>query len=345
VGVRGDAGERREGAVFTGNRRSEKFAAMTNRVTEVLGIRYPILQGAMAWVSYAPLVAAVSEAGGLGIIGGTIMTPDMIRNEIRAVRQLTDKPFGVNIISLSPFIEQILEVLVEERVLVATYGTGNPRRIIDKLKPGGVMSFPVVPTPETARRAQDDGADGVIVSGREAGGHVGELTTMILVPQARDAVDIPLVAAGGIGDARGMLAAFALGAEGIQMGTRFICTREAPCHDNVKELILRSGPRDTLVTGNITGLPVRCLKNRMSETYANMEQTGKSKREMALFGAGRMQQAFQQGDIEDGSVMAGQVCGLIDDVPAVAELMQSMISGLGAALERAHALAEACATR
>jgi len=316
---------------------------MKNRVTELLGIRYPIFQGAMAWVSYAPLVAAVSEAGGLGIIGGTIMTPDQIRQEIRTVRELTDKPFGVNIISLSPFIAQILEVLVEEQVLVATYGTGNPSRIIEKLEPGGVMSFPVVPTPETALRAQNDGADGVIVSGREAGGHVGDLSTLIVVPQARDAVEIPLVAAGGIGDARGMVAAFALGAEGVQLGTRFICTQEAPVHDNVKELIQRSGPRDTLVTGNITGLPVRCIKNRMSETFAKMEKTGKSKAEMALFGAGKMQQAFQQGDIEDGSVMAGQVCGLIGGSPTVAEFMKELVAGLGQAMERARALVDACA--
>ncbi|MBT3222824.1 MAG: enoyl-[acyl-carrier-protein] reductase FabK [Proteobacteria bacterium] len=307
---------------------------MKTRITELLNIEYPILQGAMAWISYAPLVAAVSEAGGLGIIGGTIMTPNQLRDEIHQVRDLTDKPFGVNIISLSPWIAQILELLVEEQVLIATYGTGNPRKIIEQLKPGGVMSFPVVPSPNTAKRAQDDGADGVIVSGREGGGHVGDLTTMVLVPQARDVVDIPMVAAGGIGDARGMVAAFALGAEAIQMGTRFICTKEAVCHDNAKEFIVRSGPRDTLVTGNITGLPVRCLKNKMSQTYAEMESTGKPKAMMAMFGAGKMQQAFQLGDIEDGSVMAGQVCGLIDDVPTVAELIQSMMAGCDRVLDR-----------
>jgi enoyl-[acyl-carrier protein] reductase II len=299
--------------------------AMRTRVTELLGIRYPVLQGAMAWISYAPLVAAVSEAGGLGIIGGTIMTPTALRAEIRAVRALTDKPFGVNIISLSPWIDEILKVLVEERVLVATYGTGNPRRIIERLKPGGVMSFPVVPNARTARRAADDGADAVIVSGREGGGHVGSLTTMIAVPLARDAVDLPLIAAGGIGDARGVVAAFALGAEGVQMGTRFICTREAPCHENAKRLILDAQAEDTLVTGNITGLPVRCIKNQMSLEFQAMESTGKSKAEMALFGAGKMQQAFQQGDVVNGSVMAGQICGLIDDIPTVAELIEGMM--------------------
>jgi enoyl-[acyl-carrier protein] reductase II len=312
---------------------------MKTRVTELLKIRYPILQGAMAWISYAPLVAAVSEAGALGIVGGTIMTPAELRAEIHAVRRLTDRPFGVNIISLSPWIDEILELLVEERVLVATYGTGNPRRIIAKLKPGGVMSFPVVPTPATARRAEQDGADAVIVSGWEGGGHVGELSTMVAVPQARDAVQIPLVATGGIGDARGMMAAFALGAEAVQMGTRFIATAEACCHANAKELLTRAGPEDTLVTGNITGLPVRCLKNRMSLAFRDQEASGKSRAEMALFGAGKMRQAFQDGDVADGSVMAGQVCGLIRDIPTVAELVRTTIAGLSGVLERLSALA------
>ena len=307
---------------------------MKTRITELLGIRYPIFQGAMAWVSYAPLVAAVSEAGGLGIIGGAIMDPSMLRKEVHKVRALTDKPFGANIVSLSPWIDGMLDVLVEEQVPLATYGTGNPRRIIEKLKPGGVMSFPVVPGPETAKRAEEDGADGVIVSGVEAGGHVGELTTLIAVPQARDVVDIPLVAAGGIGDARGMAAAFAMGAEGVQLGTRFIATKEAPCHDNVKDFIIQSGPRDTLITGNITGLPVRCLKNAMSVAYQKMESTGMSKGAMAMFGAGKMQQAFVGGDVDDGSVMAGQVVGMIDDIPTVAELMDEMVAGFVKVLGR-----------
>jgi len=311
---------------------------MKTRVTELLGIRYPILQGAMAWISYAPLVAAVSEAGGLGIIGGTIMDPKTLREEIGKVRELTDKPFGVNIISLSPWIDEILDVLIEEKVLVATYGTGNPEKIIRKLKPGGVLSFPVVPTPETARRAQDDGADGVVVSGMEGGGHVGAVSTMVLVPQARDLVDIPLVAAGGIGDARGVVAAFALGAEAVQMGTRFIATREAPVHPNVKDFIKKCGPTDTIVTGNITGLPVRCLKNRMSLTFAEMESTGKSRAEMAMFGAGKMKQAFQDGDVEGGSVMAGQVCGLIKDEPSVEEFMKGVVRGVRGVMDRCEGL-------
>lgn len=300
-------------------------AGFSTRVTELFGIEYPILQGAMAWVSFAPLVAAVSNAGGLGIIGGTIFSPDQMRAEIQKVRGLTDKPFGVNIISLHPMIKEILEILIQEKVLVATYGTGNPKKIIEVLKPGGVMSCPVVPTVAAAMRAEADGADGVIVSGCEGGGHVGQHTTMILIPQARDKVKLPLVAAGGMADGRGMAAAFSLGAEAIQMGTRFIVTKESPAHQNAKQKILAAKAEDTVVTGNITGLPVRVLKNRLSEEFLKMESTGKSKGEMAMFGSGKMQLAFLHGDAEDGSVMAGQISGLIEDEPTCEELIQRIM--------------------
>jgi enoyl-[acyl-carrier protein] reductase II len=294
-------------------------------VTELLGIEYPIIQGAMAWVSFAPLVAAVSNAGGLGIIGSTIFDSKRMREEIRAVRGLTDKPFGVNLLSLHPLIEEILEVVIEEEVVVATYGTGNPKKIIEILKPGGVMSFPVVPTVKAAARADADGADGVIVSGCEGGGHVGQHATMALIPQARDKVKIPLVAAGGIADGRGMAAAFAMGAEAVQMGTRFIVTKECPAHDNAKKLIMAAQCEDTVVTGNITGLPVRVIKNKMAEEFLNMESSGKSRMEMAMFGSGKMNLAFVQGDAEDGSVMSGQISGLVEDEPTCEELIQRMM--------------------
>ena len=295
---------------------------LKTRVSELLGIEYPVLQGAMAWVSYAPLVAAVSNAGGLGIIGGTIFNAEKMHSEIKAVRALTDRPFGVNIISMHTDIQPILEALIEEKVLLATYGTGNPREIIETLKPGGVMSFPVVPTVKAALRAQADGADGVIVSGCEAGGHVGQLTTMALIPQARDQLKIPLVAAGGIGDGRGMAAAFALGAEAIQMGTRFIVTRESPAHPNAKARVLSAGAEDTVVTGNITGLPVRVIRNKMAEQFLNLESTGRSPLMAKIFGAGKMKQAFVDGDAEEGSIMAGQICGLVHDEPTCEELLQ-----------------------
>jgi len=279
----------------------------------------------MAWVSFAELVSAVSNAGGLGIIGGTIFMPEQMRAEIRKVRELTDKPFGVNIISLHPLIREVLKVLIEEKVLVATYGTGNPKKIIEVLKPAGVMSFPVVPTVESAIRAEKDGADGVIVSGCEGGGHVGQLTTMALVPQVRDKVKIPLVSAGGIADGRGITAVFALGAEGVQLGTRFIVTKESPVHPNIKRKIIESKAEDTLVTGNITGLPVRCLRNKMSLEFAGMEGSGKDKMEMALFGSGKMKLAFVDGDAENGSIMAGQIIGMIEDEPSCEELIQRMM--------------------
>ncbi len=300
--------------------------AFRTRVSDTLGVEYPIIQGAMAWVSFAPLVAAVSEAGGFGIIGGTIMMPEDLRREIRSVKEMTDKPFGVNIISLHPHIKDILQVLIEEKVKVATYGTGNPKKIIEVLKPGGVMSFPVVPHIKGAVRARDDGADGVIVSGLEGGGHVGLLSTMVLIPQARDKVDIPLVAAGGIADGRGMAAAFAMGAEAVQLGTRFIVTRESPAHANVKRKILEARAEDTAVTGNITGLPVRVIRNRMAEEFLAMEDTGRSKAEMALFGSGKMKLAFQEGDAEDGSVMSGQISGMIDDEPSCEDFIQRMMA-------------------
>jgi enoyl-[acyl-carrier protein] reductase II len=263
-----------------------------------------------------------------------------MRAEIRKVRELTDKPFGVNIISLHPMIKEILQVLIEEKVLVSTYGTGNPKKIIDVLKPGGVMSFPVVPTVQAAVRAEADGADGVIVSGCEGGGHVGLMSTMALVPQARDKVKIPLVAAGGIADGRGMAAAFALGAEGIQMGTRFIVVKESPAHPNIKKKIIETKAEDTLVTGNITGLPVRCIRNCMSEEFARMESTGKSKMEMALFGSGKMQLAFVKGDAENGSIMAGQICGMIQDEPTCQELIQRIIKEFQATIQTLKKITE-----
>lgn len=295
------------------------------RITEMLGIEYPIFQGAMAWVSTYQLTAAVSNAGGLGILGGTIHTPDLLRDEIHRVREHTDKPFGVNFLARSPFIDEILEVVIEEKPPVVTYGVGNPEKIIKACKPHGIKCIPVIPQVRLAVQAEKDGADAIIISGMEGGGHVGQLTTMILVPQTVDRVEVPVLAAGGIADGRGMAAAFILGAEGIQMGTRFICTRECPVPDATKEFILKSQAEDTLVTGNITGLPVRCLKNRMSEAFARMEMEKKDPLEMAAFGSGKMYLAFVEGDPEDGSVMAGQITGMVNDVPTCRELIERTV--------------------
>lgn len=307
---------------------------MKTRITELFGIEYPIIQGAMAWVSFSPLVAAVSEAGGLGILGGTIFDPPTMRENIRKVKELTKKPFGVNILAKSPIVDDLLDVIIEEGVEVVTYGLGNPKHIIERLKPTGIKSMPVVPTVKAAVRAEEDGADAVVVSGMEGGGHVGSLTTFILIPQVRDRVKIPVVAAGGIGDGSGIASALLLGADGVQVGTRFICTKECPAHENSKRAIISADAEDTLVTGNITGLPVRALRNRMTETFAKMEEMKRPAWEMAFFGSGKMFKAFVEGDVEDGSVMAGQVCGMINDIPSVKELIERMVKEAEEAIER-----------
>jgi len=295
---------------------------MKTRITEMLGIKYPIFQGGMAWVADHRLVAAVSSAGGLGILGGTIFAMDVLREEIRKIRELTDKPFGVNFLARSPFIDQILEVVIEEKVSMVTYGVGNPEKIIRACKPHGIKCIPVIPQVRLAVQAEKDGADAIIISGMEAGGHVGKLTSMILIPQTVDRVKVPVVAAGGIADGRGMAAAFLLGAEGIQMGTRFICVEECPVPLSTKQFILKAQAEDTIVTGNITGMPVRCLRNRMSETFAKMEMEKKDPLEMAMFGSGKMYKAFVEGDPEEGSVMAGQIVGLLEDIPTCQELIE-----------------------
>lgn len=302
------------------------------RLTELLGITYPIIQGGMAWVSFAPLVAAVSNAGGFGIICGTILSGDSLREEIRKTKDLTDRPFGVNILAKSPILEDLLGVISDEKIPAVTYGLGNPKKIMDVLKPRGILCMPVVPSVSTAVRAENDGADVLIVEGLEAGGHVGKLSTFPLVPQVRDKVKVPVVAAGGIGDGRGLAAALMLGADGIMMGTRFICTQECPAHINAKTAVLKAQAEDTLVTGNITGLPVRALKNRFTETFAAMEVEKKSALEMALFGSGKMYKAFIEGDAEDGSVMAGQICGMITDIPTVRELVERTVKEAETAL-------------
>ncbi|MCX5858893.1 MAG: nitronate monooxygenase [Proteobacteria bacterium] len=295
---------------------------MKTRITEMLGIKYPILQGGMAWVADYQLVAAVSNAGGLGILGATIFTPDVLREQIRKIRENTDKPFGVNFLARSPFIDPILEVIKEEKVKMVTYGVGNPEKIIRACKPHGIKCIPVIPQVRLAVQAEKDGADAIIISGMEAGGHVGKLTSMILIPQTVDRVKVPVIAAGGIADGRGMAAAFLLGAEGIQMGTRFICVEECPVPMVTKQFILKAQAEDTLVTGNITGMPVRCLRNQMSETMEKMEMEKKDPLEMGMFGSGKMYKAFVEGDPLDGSVMAGQIVGLLNDIPTCKELIE-----------------------
>lgn len=295
------------------------------KITDILNIKYPILQGGMAWVATHELAAAVSEAGGLGIIGAGNAPPEFVRDEIRKLKELTDKPFGVNIMMLSPFAEDIVGIVCDEGVPVVTTGAGSPGKYIKKLKEYNVKIIPVVPTVSLAVRLEREGVDAFIVEGTEAGGHIGELTTMALVPQIVDAVKIPVIAAGGIGDGRGFLAALSLGAEGVQMGTRFVCSTEAKVHLNYKEAIIKAKDRDALVTGRSTGYPVRALKNKFTKEYLDLEKKGVSFEELELLGSGRLKLAVVEGDINQGSLMSGQIAALIKDIKPCKEIIEDII--------------------
>ena len=284
------------------------------KITDLLDIRYPVIQGGMAWVATHELAAAVSEAGGLGIIAAGNANGQYVRDEIKKLRQLTDKPFGVNIMLMSRYAEDIVDIVCEEGVPVVTTGAGNPGKYIKKFKENNVTVIPVVPTVALASRLERQGVDALIVEGTEAGGHVGELTTMTLIPQVADAVSIPIVAAGGIADKRGVTAAIALGAEGVQVGTRFVCSNEAKVHQNYKDQIVKAKDRDAIVAGRSTGHPVRLLKNKFTREYLDVEKSGADAETLEKLGVGRLRSAVIDGDITHGSVMGGQIAGLICDI-------------------------------
>ena len=297
-----------------------------NRICEMLGIRYPIFLGGMAHVSRAPLVAAVSAAGGLGIIGSGGMSPENLREEISAVRRKTDKVFGVNLMLLDPYIDEQVNVVLSEHVPVVTTGAGNPAKYMECLAKAGIKILPVVPAVALARRMERAGADGIIAEGTESGGHVGEVTTIVLVPQIVDAVSVPVVAAGGIADGRGFAAAIMLGAEGVQMGTRFLASVEAPVHDNFKNAILVANERSTRVTGRSLGAPVRTIANQMTKRFANYEKEGRSFEEFEDLAVGGLQRAVYEGDVTSGSLMAGQIAGLIAETKPVEAIIKEMIT-------------------
>lgn len=297
------------------------------RITELLGIKYPIIQGGMAWVATHELAAAVSDAGGLGIIAAGNAPGEYVRNEIKKLRELTDKPFGVNIMLLSPYAEDIVDIVCDERVPVVTTGAGNPGKYIERFKSLGIKVIPVVPTVSLAQRLERLGVDAIIVEGTEAGGHIGELTTMTLIPQVSDAVKLPVIAAGGVGDSRGLVAAFALGAEGVQVGTRFVCSIEAKVHDNYKQEIIKASDRDAIVTGRSTGHPVRVLRNKFTKEYLNIEKSGVSGEALEGMGTGRLKLAVVDGDVENGSVMSGQIAGLICDIKSCKDIIENMFDG------------------
>jgi enoyl-[acyl-carrier protein] reductase II len=306
------------------------------RITELIGIRYPILQGGMAWVASHPLAIAVSKAGGLGVIAGGSAPADVIEKEIDALRQATDAPFGLNIMLLSPFAKDLVQLAIDKKVPVVTTGAGNPAPFIEDMKAAGIKVIPVVPSVALAVRMQRYGADAVVFEGTEAGGHIGELTTMAALPQVVDAVDIPVVAAGGIADARGLAAAFCLGAQGVQMGTRLLATEEVRLHPNYVDRVLKAKDRDAIVSGRSTGHPVRALKNRFQLHYIEREKQGASTEELEALGAGRLRAAVVDGDVENGSVMAGQVAGLVKEVLPVAQIFEDMVAGAETVLAAAQ---------
>jgi len=299
---------------------------MKTRITELLGIEHPIIQGAMSWVSFPPLVAAVSNAGGLGILGAAFMSPRELRQNIRKIKGLTDKPFGVNFMANNPVIDELLDVIIEEEVPVASYGKGNPWRVLERTRPHGIINLPTMGSLRHALRAEQDGADAVIVQGTEAGGHTGFVSTLILVPMVAAKLKIPVVAAGGIGNGRGLVAALALGAEGISMGSRFIVTQDAPVPRNVKQYLLEKTAEDTVVTDNFTGVRCRVIRNKFAENLVELAKNNRDPWEIMKAGVGKIRKAYVEGDLDGGSLAFGQVCGLIQDVPTCQELIDTIVN-------------------
>lgn len=295
-----------------------------NRICEILNIKYPIIQGGMAWVADSNLAAAVSNAGGFGIIGTGSATADIVKKEIDNCRRLTDKPFGVNVMLMSPNADEVIDLIIEEKPAGITTGAGNPAKYMDRLKEAGIKVIPVVPTVALAQRMEKLGADAVIAEGTEAGGHIGELTTMVLVPQVAEALNIPVIAAGGVADGRGIAASFALGAEGVQIGTRFICSEECNIHQNYKDEVLKAKDRDAVVTGRPTGHPVRTLKNKLAKKFLKMEKEGASPEELEKLGAGALRLAVVEGDKDGGSFMAGQSAAMVREIKPCKEIVEEI---------------------
>jgi len=294
------------------------------KICEMLKIEYPIFQGGMAQISDFGLAAAVSEAGGLGIIASGNNPPEAVRDQIHKIRELTDKVFGVNVMLLSPYAEEVSRMLADERVPVIVTGAGNPGKYIKIWKEAGIKVIPIAPSVAFARHFEKAGADAVICEGTEAGGHVGELTSMCLIPQVVDSVNIPVIAAGGIGDGRGIAAAFCLGASGVQVGTRFLLAKECKVHQNYKEMIKKAGDTDTAVTGRKTGHPVRVLKNKLVSQFKELEKNNASLEEMEALGRGKLYMAAVEGNVDYGSVMSGQIAGLVNKEQPCREIICEM---------------------
>lgn len=303
-------------------------------VTELLNIEYPVIQGGMSWVAEYHLASAVSEAGGLGLIAAGGAPVEWLREQIREAKKRTTKPIGVNIMLMHPQVDEIARVIVEEGVQVVTTGAGSPEKYMDMWKKAGIKVIPVVASVAMAKRMERCGADAIVAEGSEAGGHIGETNTFVLVPQIVDAVEIPVIAAGGIADGRGMAAAFMLGAEGVQMGTHFVVTKEAQVHQNYKDSIIKAKDIDTKVTGRTTGHPVRCLRNQMTKEYLKKEAEGASLEELELLSLGGLKKAVVDGDIQNGSLMAGQSAGLVKDECTCKELIERVVASAEALMGR-----------
>lgn len=308
---------------------------MKTEITELLGIKYPIIQGGMAWVADYHLAAAVSNAGGLGIIGAGGAPAEWVREQIREAKKLTDKTFGVNIMLMNPEADGIAKVVVEEGVKVVTTGAGNPAKYMEQWKAAEIKVIPVVASVALAKMMERCGADAVVAEGTESGGHIGEITTMALVPQVVDAVNIPVIAAGGIADGRGIAAAFMLGAGAVQMGTQFVVTKESIVHDNYKQKVIKAKDIDSKVTGRSTGHPVRILRNKMTNKYLKLEAEGATLEELELLTLGGLRKAVVEGDVESGSVMAGQIAGLVKKEYSCKELIEKLIYETNELLQKA----------
>ncbi len=305
-----------------------------NAICGLLSIDFPLIQGGMAWVADASLASAVSNAGGLGLIGAGAMPPEILQREIHKARQLTDRPFGVNVMLMSPFVEDIAQLVCDEKIAVITTGAGSPGKYIEQWKRAGSKVIPVVPSVAYARRMESLGADAVVAEGTEAGGHIGDLTTMVLIPQVVDAVKIPVVAAGGVADGRGVAAAFMLGASGVQLGTRFLACVECTIHDNYKQLVTKARDIDTVVTGRTGGHPVRTLKNKLARRLLELEKQGASFSEIEEITVGSLRRAVQDGDLDEGSFMAGQSAGMIDRIQPAADIIREIFLQADVLLEQ-----------
>mgnify|MGYP000911376246 FL=1 len=295
-----------------------------NRVCELLGTEYPLIQGGMAWVANASLAAAVSNAGGVGLIAAGASPAEVLEQEILKAKSLTDKPFGLNIMLMSPTAPDALELAAKHRLRIVATGAGSPGKVLERLKPLGTIVIPVIASVAQAKRAEKQGADAIVAEGTEAGGHIGELTTMVLTPQIASAVKIPVIAAGGIADGRGVAAAFALGAEGVQLGTRFICCSECTVHPNYKQAVIDARDRSTAVTGQSLGHPVRCLRNKLTAEFERLEAEGAPAEEIEKLGMGKLRAAVVDGDTEWGSLMSGQSAAMVNDILPAREIVRGL---------------------